>query len=220
MEQQNTTDDHASLVIRHLLEINAGKCSITRDAILRAEADPTKCEILTGLLYLHEDLVFRDAQRVRAEATLYAMVEELAAQNRELERSRAAIAAMAAELATPIIKTWSGVLMMPLVGNIDASRAAEITDRLLASVVREQALHVIVDFSGVPAIERETATHFVTILEAVALLGIKVVLASPSPTIGLAMVSLGIDLSGVELVRSVQEALIHCMSERTAAPSS
>jgi PAS domain S-box-containing protein len=56
------------LVVRHLATIAAGRCSITEDEIRRCEAtqDRTRAEILTGLFYLHQDLVYREGQRAQA----------------------------------------------------------------------------------------------------------------------------------------------------------
>ena len=61
-------DDIASLVVRHLAEIAAGACSITEDDIRACEArnDHGLAEILTGLLYLHQDLVYREQDRAQA----------------------------------------------------------------------------------------------------------------------------------------------------------
>jgi len=61
-------DDIASLVVRHLAEIAAGACSITEEDIRACEArnDHGLAEILTGLLYLHQDLVYREQDRAQA----------------------------------------------------------------------------------------------------------------------------------------------------------
>ena len=61
-------DDIASLIVRHLAEIAAGACSITEDDIRACEArnDHGLAEILTGLLYLHQDLVYREQDRAQA----------------------------------------------------------------------------------------------------------------------------------------------------------
>ena len=73
--------DIAQRVIHHLLEITAGDCSITHAMIEAEGEDRAVCEILTGLLYLHEDLVLRAKERERAEDELRAVVERLANQN-------------------------------------------------------------------------------------------------------------------------------------------
>lgn len=69
----------AAVVIEHVADIATGRCTITDEEIVGvAETDPMLAEILTGLLFLHEDLALRAAQRDRALA-------ETEAANRELE---------------------------------------------------------------------------------------------------------------------------------------
>jgi light-regulated signal transduction histidine kinase (bacteriophytochrome) len=74
-----TESDLSAVVIEHLADIAAGRCTITDQQIDEAaQTDPLLAEILTGLLFLHEDLALRAAQRDRALA-------EAEAANRELE---------------------------------------------------------------------------------------------------------------------------------------
>jgi signal transduction histidine kinase/ActR/RegA family two-component response regulator len=83
----------ARRVVGHLLEINFGWCSITEQMILDEENDPAMGEILTGLLYLHEDLVLREERRAAADEQLRAAVARL-------ERQHAVAVRLAAELRT------------------------------------------------------------------------------------------------------------------------
>jgi signal transduction histidine kinase/CheY-like chemotaxis protein len=55
-----------------LLEINFGRCSITEEMIAAEEGDVAMGEILTGLLYLHEDMLLREQRQKAAEAALRA----------------------------------------------------------------------------------------------------------------------------------------------------
>ena len=102
----HSSEDIAQLVTQHLFDIASGRCSITREQILAGQEDQSLSEILTGLLMLHEDLQLRSSQLVRAEE-LKAALEKLAERNRELEQSRAELAALNAQLSTPIIKIWA-----------------------------------------------------------------------------------------------------------------
>ena len=203
--------DIAQRVINHLLEITAGNCSITHEMIEAEGEDRGMCEILTGLLYLHEDLVLRATERQRAEDELRAVVERLAAQNAELEKSRAEIAALVAELSTPILRVWESVLMMPLVGTVDHARAADIMGRLLSTVVAERARFTVLDVTGVTNIDTGTADQFVRIVRAVELLGATGVIAGVQPSVSLAITALGVDLTGIRTFRNARDALIYCM---------
>ena len=68
------TADIVERILAHLIEINRGSCSIT-DAMILAEQDPSMQQVLTGLLYLHENLVLREKQQRRSEARLVAARE-------------------------------------------------------------------------------------------------------------------------------------------------
>ena len=202
-----SSDDVAAIVVKHLVDVVGGTCSITREMIEQEEEDRSMCEILTGLLYVHEDLTLREELRVRAESELRDAIHRLEAQNEELERSRAAIAAYAAELSTPVIRVGNGTFMMPIVGSVDTPRAAEIKERLLRVIVEERARYVILDLTGVSTVDTSTAGHFIRILGAIQLLGARGIVAGVQPPIALAIVELGIDLGATRMVRDVEEAL-------------
>jgi rsbT co-antagonist protein RsbR len=59
-------------------------------------------------------------------------------------------------------------------------------------------------------IDTTTANHFLRIMNAVRLLGTQGIVAGIQTRVALALVSLGIDLSGITTARNVQEALEIC----------
>src|SRR5262249_46972460 len=138
-----SAEELVTAVVGHLREIRGGACSITQDRVERTD-DRAMAEMLGGLLDLHRELLRRESERSRSEAELNAVVERLEAQNKELEVGRASLAALAAELSTPVIRVWEGIIMLPLVGTVDAARGSEITERLLTAVVDEKASHAII----------------------------------------------------------------------------
>src|SRR5262245_56590914 len=131
----SSADEVASSVVKHLVDILGGSCAITEEQIAHQHDDRAMAEILTGLLYLHQDLTHRAAERARAERELQDVVSRLAEQNQELEASRSRLAALAMELSTPVIRVWERIIMLPIVGSVDTERGVEITERLLTSVV-------------------------------------------------------------------------------------
>ncbi len=52
-------------------------------------------------------------------------------------------------MATPLLPVADGVLVMPLIGKLDAQRAAQMTDTLLAGVALHRAHTAILDVTGV-----------------------------------------------------------------------
>ena len=204
-------DEVAALVIGYLSEVLDGSSSITRELIEAEPEDMGLSEIRTAILFLHEDLVHRESERARAEEELQGVVRRLEEQNRELEASRGAMASLAAELSIPIIKVWRGVLMVPLIGTFDAARARDMMSRLLEAVVREKAHRVILDLTGVTRIDVETADRFLAVVSALRMLGASSIVAGIPPEVSLALVALGVDVSGLVTTRDVQQALGYSM---------
>jgi rsbT co-antagonist protein RsbR len=124
-----------------------------------------------------------------------------------IERQEEAIRVMS----TPIIQVWTGVLTLPIIGILHARRASEMMERLLAAIVNTGARYAILDFTGVEAIDVETADHLVKIIRAVELLGAGAIVTGIRPAVAQTMISLAIDLSGITTLGNLQEGLLFCM---------
>jgi anti-anti-sigma regulatory factor len=100
-------------------------------------------------------------------------------------------------LATPIVPVLEGIIVMPLVGNIDSQRARQIEDSLLKAIESQEPQVVIIDITGVPEVNTEVANHLLQAVQAVRLLGAQCILVGIGPVVAQAIVELGVDLSGV-----------------------
>lgn len=116
-------------------------------------------------------------------------------------------------LSTPIIQLWDNIITLPLVGTVNAERAAEIMDRLLAEVVRLRVRYAIMDMTGVDAVDTTTAEQLYRIIRAVALLGGQVRLSGLNPAIAQTMTNLGVDVSPFITHRNLQDALQACLRD-------
>ncbi len=90
----------SSFLLPLIMEINRGECSLTDDFIMEQESEELQ-EILLGLVYLHEDLSYKDSQRQQAEQELQKIHEELLTASRQ---------AGMAEMATNILHDVGNVL--------------------------------------------------------------------------------------------------------------
>ena len=102
------------------------------------------------------------------------------------------------ELATPVIQVWQGVVAVPLIGMLDSGRTMHFMDRFLKSLVDTKSSLALVDITGVPSVDTQTAQYLVEAISAAKLLGVKVILTGVRPSIAQTMVQLGIQLSGVD----------------------
>lgn len=120
-----------------------------------------------------------------------------------IEQQRSAIR----ELSTPVMEVWEGILCLPIVGIMDTTRSAEMTDSLLKAVVATRARSTIVDITGIEVMDTRTADHFIRMAKAVRLLGAECVLTGMNPQIAQTVIHMGVDMAGVVTHRSLRDAL-------------
>lgn len=158
---------------------------------------------IVGAVSISTDVTERERARVELERRL-----EL------IEVQTQAIRTMEA----PIIQVWEGVLVVPLVGELDAQRTAAVMDRLLVAITTTRARFAILDLTGVEKIDTQTADQVLRVVGAVALLGVKGVISGVRPAVAEALIDLGVDLSRVATLATLHDALRRCMGPSASAP--
>ena len=118
-----------------------------------------------------------------------------------------------AELSTPIIQVWRDTVCVPVIGSIEAERAAQMTSALLDAVTGRGLRHVIVDFTGSSTMDTQTVRHFTNLARAIGLLGASCVFTGISPPVAQVLVSLGVDLPEIDALPSVQAAIAALFGE-------
>lgn len=116
----------------------------------------------------------------------------------ERKRAEETIARQAQEIlevSTPVVQVWEGVIAAPLIGTLDSQRTEQFTERLLQRIVRTNSPVALIDITGVPTIDTQTAQYLVETMTAVRLLGAQVILTGVRPALAQTLVHLGIDLS-------------------------
>jgi rsbT co-antagonist protein RsbR len=111
------------------------------------------------------------------------------------------------ELSTPVIEVWEKILVLPVIGTLDSLRAARLTEGLLDRIARKEAEVVILDISGVPAIDTDVAQHLLKTVEAARLMGTVSILSGVRPETAQAIVHLGIELGNLRSRNSLRDAL-------------
>ncbi len=101
------------------------------------------------------------------------------------------------ELSTPTMQLFDGVVLMPLVGNIDGDRATQLISQLLEAIAEYQAEVAILDVTGVPVIDTEVARNVLKAVSAAKMLGSVVIITGMKPSGAQTLVQLGIDLSHI-----------------------
>jgi anti-anti-sigma factor len=116
------------------------------------------------------------------------------------------------ELSTPVIPVHDGILVVPLVGTIDSSRSAQITEALLDAIQRDRARVVILDVTGVPTVDTGVANHLLRATRAAGLLGAACVLVGISPVVARTLVALGVDLSDITTRNNLQAGIAYALA--------
>ena len=102
-----------------------------------------------------------------------------------------------AELSTPVVKLWDGILALPLIGTLDSGRTQVVMENLLQTIVTEEAEIAIIDITGVPTVDTLVAQHLLKTVAAARLMGADCIISGIRPQIAQTMVHLGVELNVV-----------------------
>ncbi|GAB4217255.1 MAG: hypothetical protein OHK0022_59300 [Roseiflexaceae bacterium] len=169
--------------------------------VVLAEIDPPHVAILQHeLLDLNSDLIEAQRSQQRQNRAL----------KQALERQEDLLRTIQ-ELTAPAVPIWDGVLLLPVVGHLDSHRAQRITEQLLQRVSGGRVRFVILDVSGIAAIDTAVAHHLLGAARALMLLGAQPVLVGISPEIAQTVVQLGVQMNGFVVQSDVQHAISHVL---------
>lgn len=164
-----------------------------------ADIDPRGRRISQAVL---SDVTERLA--LEREASKVAMQEELIRSQQETLRA----------ISTPLVPLGDGILLMPLVGNIDSARAEQIMAVLLEGVVTNAAEIAILDVTGVPSMDASVAEGLIGATKAVGLLGARVILTGIGPSAARTLVELGVDLGAMTTKSTLRDGLAAARKRR------
>jgi rsbT co-antagonist protein RsbR len=111
------------------------------------------------------------------------------------------------DVSTPVLETEPGMLLVPLVGQLDAQRGERLRSAVLEAVRARRASHVVIDLTGVGAVDDAAVTQLHAVVEAARLMGGRVLLSGLSAEVCYALVALGVDLGVTHTFPSLEEAL-------------
>ena len=191
------TVDQAEIWVKNKSLPTGASFSITANPIRRQNGQ------ISGVVAVFRDVTEgRHMARQLEERHLQLQASERA-QTELVERLRLAVE----DLSTPILEVWDDVLALPIIGVVDARRAAQIMDRLLDEIVRKKPRYVIIDLTGVKHIDSETAEHLVQLFRSVELVGAKCVVTGIQPAVSKTIVADGLDLGPAPTLRNLKDAL-------------
>ncbi len=125
----------------------------------------------------------------------FAKVTRDLTERKQAEHEREEHRRMLRALSTPVILLWPRILLLPIVGDVDAPRAEQIMETVLRRAVDEKAKIVIIDVEGLPTMDTYVADTLLKTTAALRLLGARAVLTGIGPRVSSTMVRLGVDVS-------------------------
>jgi rsbT co-antagonist protein RsbR len=131
-------------------------------------------------------------------------VRESAIVQREMIRAQEALLAA---LSTPLLPIEDDVLVLPLIGAVNAERATQVIEALVEGVARSRAKVAILDITGVPDVDAHVAAALLTAARSVQLLGARVILTGIRPDVAQRIVALGTDLRGITTYGTLQRGV-------------
>lgn len=178
------------------IEVCAGRLSLDGTAVVVVELR----DVTT---YKQAEKALADSKK-QLESAVLVRTRELQAKLALIEEQQKALL----ELSTPVIQVWEGVLVLPLIGEVDDSRAAQVTSSVLASIARTASRHVIIDLTGVPTLGEAASSALLRTIKAVQLLGADCSLTGISPLVARALAERELGWSrSVRMFADLQAAL-------------
>ncbi|WP_050430995.1 STAS domain-containing protein [Chondromyces crocatus] len=136
---------------------------------------------------------------------------------RELEDARAQqeeLIALIRQLSCPVLDVEEGMLLVPLVGEVDAARAELVTTALLSRASATGADTVILDVTGVARLVGHVATLLAQAAQAVRLIGAQTIVCGLSPESAREAVAEGLDFAGLTPCSTLASALAIARRQR------
>jgi anti-anti-sigma factor len=162
---------------------------------------------LTGALVLIIDIT----EHKKREQDLRRAAKEQARLREEIIATQQRIIS---ELSIPVIPVWEGILVMPVVGSIDADRAHRITESLLNEIELKRAKIVIIDITGVPMVDTAVASALLQTADAARLLGAEAILVGITPAVAQTIVQLGVNLQSLLTKADLQSGVEYALQRQ------
>jgi len=230
---QRKIEDHAAAerALQELtneleLRVEARTAELSRALRELEQARTETQEISEALRRSNEALEGEVARRIEELCQTAERLERELGERARAEEGRAALQqevirvheARLAELSTPLIPITERIVVMPLIGTMDAARADQLLGVALEGVHREGATVVILDITGVRAVDAGVAGALVRTAGALRLLGAEAVITGMRPEVAQALVELDLELGEVVTRGNLRGGIAYALGRTGADP--
>jgi anti-anti-sigma regulatory factor/HAMP domain-containing protein len=156
---------------------------------------------------LAEKVQQRTAELEAEHTALQDALTSLQASTAERERLLATLA----QLQNPVIPVIEGVVVAPIVGQLNTQRLEQLQQTLLDTVASTRARVALLDITGVPALDEHDAARLLQVGHALRLLGAMAILVGVRPEVAQTLVVQGTNIdnicTAIDLQRGIDVAL-------------
>lgn len=164
------------------------------------------------------DLERRVEERTGELQQALASLEQTLSELRDSTSAREQMGATMRAMSSPVVPVLDGILVMPLIGEIDSERSIGLIDGMLQAIESHTAQVVILDVTGVPVIDTQVARTLIDASQAAGLLGAQAVLVGLRPELAQTIVGLGVDLAGLLTLADLQSGVRYALRQIQGQP--
>ncbi|MFC0190224.1 STAS domain-containing protein [Fictibacillus aquaticus] len=141
--------------------------------------------------------------------------DEIRKLEEEVEKRTEELKSLIQKLSSPIIPVLENIVVIPLIGNYDDSRAEELLTKTLESLPKLKSKFLILDLTGMDTDGFDASNlYFIERLsKAAALLGSESILVGISAELGIAITREQVDLSALNCFGTLQHGIYYALSQ-------
>jgi GAF domain-containing protein/ABC-type transporter Mla MlaB component len=175
-----------------------------QNALLYANVERMTAELRTSnaeLLTVNQRLQAELVERERSERERARLQDEVI----QVQQARLA------ELSTPLIPITDKIMVMPIIGTVDQSRASRVVEAALAGAHQSRAAVVILDVTGLKHVDTSAINSLMQTAQSLRLLGTAVVITGVRSDMAQTLVNLGIDLGAMVVRGTLQSGIAYAL---------
>jgi predicted ATPase/GAF domain-containing protein/anti-anti-sigma regulatory factor len=201
------------------VELSGLLASLSATAVENARLYARVEETTRALRAANESLESEVTRRTEQLSATNALLSRELVTREEAERTRAGLQeemirmqeARLVELSAPVLPITDSVVVIPLIGAMDARRGAQVLDAALEGARAHAAQVVILDVTGTKLVDAEVAGMLSRTADALRLLGVRTLVTGMSPAMARALVTRGEGLGAMTTMATLRAAVAHAL---------
>ncbi|WP_437923332.1 AAA family ATPase [Sorangium sp. So ce291] len=215
--ENNATAGVFTAVRVELLGLLSSQASITiENALLLERIQEANEEARLANARLEREVEQRTRELERSNAELARELEDRTRGEAERAALREQVVeaqkARLLELMAPLMPISEDVLVMPIIGTVEAERAAQIMEVALAGAQQTGARALILDITGMRYVDTDVVGALVSVANALRLLGTEPLFTGIRPEVARTMVELGVDLQAMTTLSTLRAGIARALS--------